>query len=742
MRQRGRWWQWLRERVGLRRAIVLSVSVLVAALIILLGPDPSLRGFATEPFRYRTWEQPEWEVRARVPFVEEDVDETVRQRNLAAAAVPPVFVVDEDALDAELDRIFATVNRLAEETTSQVGEPLSPDLTEVLRRQLADPDALVQVRELLQSLREQLGRTGWVTGALAAEHRFPRGQLYVIGVDGQRRLVRLEEISAERVLGPGGLIQTIVEEELDSWPGSARAALYQLIAASLRDAQPVLHYSPRLTENLREEARRRTSPARVEFESGSRLVGPGETITPELLELLRREHESYRAAVPLSQRLVRVLGVLLLVGSVALSLAVYMRKLEPDLWHRGTAVEKLVLTMLVGLALSIALYRWGFTAAPAVATAIILAIVYGQPFAVVAALGLDLCVAWAVGYSLEDTVVLAGGTTAAILTVGSVRNRLQLAITGLVVALTLAALTWAAGLASGSPVQLLLHDSARRFVAGLVAGAVLSGALPLIERFYGVTTHISLLELCDVGHPLLRQLAQRAPGTYNHSVMVAVLAERAAEAIGADPLLVRVGAYFHDVGKIRKPDYFIENNEQALVKHRQLEPAMSARIIIGHVKDGVELAQEYKLPKVIIDFIQQHHGTTLVEYFYYQAAREVADDWDHRTEVDESLYRYPGPRPQTKEAAVLMLADICESACRALEDPTPAQIQDTVHRLVLKRVLDGQFDECNLTMREIRLIEESLVKSIVSSRHQRVRYPGQKEEEQRQGAAVPAGARG
>lgn len=724
-RNRPRWLATLRGFLGHSRVVFLAASVLLAAFLILMGPYPSLRGFATEPFRYRTWERPEWEVRARVPFSEEDVEATLRRRNQAAASVPPVFVVREGVLEQELDELLGAISALAEGHADHLPASLSPDLIEALRKQVADTAALQRVRDLLQAIREQLRQTGWLAGTVAAQHRFPRGELYVVGADGRRRLKRLEEVSAERVLGPGGPVQQEIEKKLADWPATARTALFFLVAASLRDVDTILQYSPRLTDALREEARHQTEPAVIEFETGSRLVGPGETITPELLELLRREHESFRVSVPLTQRLVRIAGVLLLVTAVAVSLAAYVIRLEPELWKRPNAVERLCVTLLVGLGLSILAYRWEFTAAPAVATAMILAIVYGQPFALVAALGLDLCVAWAVGYGLEETVVLAGGTTAAILTVGSVRNRRQMILAVTAVAATLFGLTWAVGLATGSPIQLLVHDSVRRLLAGLVAGALTHAALPLLERFYGVTTHITLLELCDAGHPLLRLLAHRAPGTYNHSAAVAVLAERAAEAIGADALLVRVGAFFHDVGKIRKPEYFIENNEQALLKHQQLEPAMSARIIIGHVKEGVELAREHKLPQVIIDFIQQHHGTTLVEYFYHEAAREVADDWDHRTEVDESLYRYPGPKPQTKEAAILMLADICESACRALESPTPAQIQDTVHRLVRKRVLDGQFDECNLTMREIRLIEQSLVKSLVSMRHQRVRYPSQ-----------------
>ncbi|MCA9061883.1 MAG: HDIG domain-containing protein, partial [Planctomycetaceae bacterium] len=252
-----------------------------------------------------------------------------------------------------------------------------------------------------------------------------------------------------------------------------------------------------------------------------------------------------------------------------------------------------------------------------------------------------------------------------------------------------------------------------------------AGCLPFIENVFGILTDISLLELTAVSHPLLQELARRAPGTYNHSMTVATIAEAAAESIGANGLLTRVGAYFHDIGKMMKPEYFIENmTEGSENHHKSLAPAMSTLIIIGHVKDGVELAEENNLPQPLISFIEQHHGTTLVEYFFHEAARTA--DEDHRTNADESSFRYPGPKPQSRENAVLMLADAVESASRTLTEPTPRRIQSLVHEITMKRLLDGQFDECDLKMDEIRSIEESLIKSLLAAHHGRVKYPSQR----------------
>jgi putative nucleotidyltransferase with HDIG domain len=256
----------------------------------------------------------------------------------------------------------------------------------------------------------------------------------------------------------------------------------------------------------------------------------------------------------------------------------------------------------------------------------------------------------------------------------------------------------------------------------LVAGVLMSGLLPFIEKIFEVQTDISLLELGDAAHPLLQELVRRAPGTYNHSINVASIGEAAAEAIGCNGLLVRVGAYFHDIGKMLKPQYFVENQGSEGNRHETLAPAMSTLVIIAHVKDGIDLARQHRLPETIVDFIAQHHGTTLVEYFYRRAAKQLESDPDG-TELDESHFRYPGPKPQSKETAVLMLADVVESASRALVDPAPARIESLVHDLALKRLLDGQFDECGLTLQELHLIEESLVKSVTAVYHGRVKYP-------------------
>ncbi|MBI5248647.1 MAG: HDIG domain-containing protein [Desulfomonile tiedjei] len=267
-----------------------------------------------------------------------------------------------------------------------------------------------------------------------------------------------------------------------------------------------------------------------------------------------------------------------------------------------------------------------------------------------------------------------------------------------------------------------LYEVGLGFLGGLVSGLLVSGLAPLLEPL-GYVTNVKLLEIANLNHPLLRDMALRAPGTYHHSIMVGNLAEGAAELIGANPLLARVGAYYHDIGKIgkkHKPIYFIENQERGINPHDKLEPSMSALILVSHVKSGVEKARDHRLGMPIVDIIQQHHGTNLIKFFYSKALEKA--ERNHQT-VDEDKYRYPGPRPQTKEAALVMLADVVEAACRTLSDPTPARIQKRVQTLIMGLFAEGQLDQSTLTLKDIHAITKSFVRALQGILHSRIDYP-------------------
>jgi putative nucleotidyltransferase with HDIG domain len=257
----------------------------------------------------------------------------------------------------------------------------------------------------------------------------------------------------------------------------------------------------------------------------------------------------------------------------------------------------------------------------------------------------------------------------------------------------------------------------------------------IIGNLFGITTHIQLTDLGRPTQPLLRQLLLKAPGTYHHSLMVSNLAEQAAERIGGDSLLVRVMAYYHDIGKMQRPYFFIENQPDGMANiHEKLEPQISAQIIISHVKDGLDLANKYRLPPAIKEGIAQHHGTSLVKFFYYQAVEAAKEK---ETEVDEAAFRYPGPKPQTKENGILMLADGSESAVRALKPRSTEEIDEIVQKIIAHHLSSGQLDECHLTIADLHKIRTAFVDILQGVHHPRIKYPGEVEaEDQPEAVAV------
>jgi putative nucleotidyltransferase with HDIG domain len=260
------------------------------------------------------------------------------------------------------------------------------------------------------------------------------------------------------------------------------------------------------------------------------------------------------------------------------------------------------------------------------------------------------------------------------------------------------------------------------FINGFAASLVVMYTLRIFEFLFGVLTNFSLIELSDKDHPLLKRMSLEAPGTYHHSMVVSDISEAAAYAIGANALLTRVGAYYHDIGKIVKPEYFTENQLMGGNKHDSIEPSVSRLVILNHVKEGLELAKKYKLNPVITQFIPQHHGTGLI-YYFYQKALEGAQD---KTSVHEDIYRYPGPKPQLRETATVLLADSVEGAVRSLEDPTLKKIEETVRKIINNKFIDGQLDECQLTLKEIDQIASTFTRVLSAMYHSRVKYPEKK----------------
>ncbi|NNC88775.1 MAG: HDIG domain-containing protein [Akkermansiaceae bacterium] len=348
---------------------------------------------------------------------------------------------------------------------------------------------------------------------------------------------------------------------------------------------------------------------------------------------------------------------------------------------------------------------------------------------------------------------LVGGLSAVFIT-RQVRKRGRLLRAGLAVGAVALVLGYVFDLIAVGPLfsegmgawKLFGIKSGSAFITGVATGMVVSALLPLLEGVFAVTSGISWLELSDLNHKLLRRMQLEAPGTFHHSLVVASLSEAAAEAIGADAMVCRVSSYFHDIGKLNKPDYFVENQGDEN-PHDSLTPTMSALIIVAHVKDGVDMAIKHKLNPRVIDVIREHHGDSLVYYFYRKAQEKLkeaqkrvdegSESTDDLPELDENNFRYPGPRPRSKESGIISLADAVESASRSLQKPTPQKIRTLINDIVFNRIKDGQLNDCGLTLSELNQVRASFSKTLRSMLHSRIEYPKQGKKTETKGGAAP-----
>jgi cyclic-di-AMP phosphodiesterase PgpH len=473
---------------------------------------------------------------------------------------------------------------------------------------------------------------------------------------------------------------------------------------------------------IHEKASHTPRPVLEKYPTRMLIVRRGEPIQDRQIDLLREEHNAWLDTLSQADQWSRGASLFIILSLLTAVVAMYVARFQPGLASSLPMIAGVCVLVLLTIALAVLLNPspWCAALLPLTITAMVLTLAYNPQFALLMTFALELALNLIQGGSVDQVLIHLGGTATAILSLRHVRTRTQLVQVACAAGAAYFVTTIATGLLSEQTWSLTLTDAFRSFVWGSLAGFLLTGLLPIVERSFSFVTDISLLEYADGSHPLLQELVRRAPGTYTHSMTVATLAEAAAEAIGANPLLVRVGSYFHDIGKMLKPHYFIEN-QSGENRHDSLEPALSTLVIIGHVKDGVALAQQYGLPKPIIDSIAQHHGTTLVEYFYREAMRNC-DLSGSNTDL-EACFRYPGPKPQTREQGIMMLADAVESTSRSLANPTPGSLRKLVHDLLMKRLLDGQFEESGLTLTELHVIEDALCKSLIALFHARIKYP-------------------
>jgi putative nucleotidyltransferase with HDIG domain len=496
-------------------------------------------------------------------------------------------------------------------------------------------------------------------------------------------------------------------------------------------ARPNLTFNQRETEARRELAKESVKPVFFKIKKGEMIVREGERIGPE--HVLKLEAET-KASRPIDL-IGRIPAMTILIGILFASIyfvGLMRPKTSADLLFDASVFLSLFLITwtynFVAGEIDRALPYLSSTALlfglPVAVGAMLVSIFQGVGAAASFSLILSVFASLVTGARVEFFIYFFVSCLVAAYGVRNCTERVILIKAGLMVGLINIILSLAVQVIYGTLYSVDgVVASLAGFMGGLLAGIVATGVLPLVEIVFGFTTDIKLLELSNMDQPLLKELMVQAPGTYHHSVVISNMVEATAKAVHANPLLAKVSAYYHDIGKMKKPLYFIENQPGPENKHEKLAPSMSSLILISHVKDAVELAREHKLGREIIDIIQQHHGTSLISYFYHKAQERQLSKSGRVTEIKEEDFRYPGPKPQTKEAGLVMLADMVEAASRSLVDPTPARIQGMVQKIINKVFSDGQLDACELALKDLHEIAKSFNKTLSGIFHHRIEYP-------------------
>ena len=668
-------------------------------------------------------------------------EQLAEERRQAYDNVVPVFSLERDLLisiRAQIDSLFSIVGSWPEDSVSD-------SLQSAMEANLSGALAFREIDAFRQSLRYR--RIDYADTVFISMHAgFER--LYDLMIASRKDdlryysedLIMLEEEETQRTIRIADVID--IAEAGDSLNVYLAADLSEVVRTrnlqtvrktALKFIRPNLSYNAQRTSELRRQAMATVPIYSGSYKKNERIVDANVPLSSAQLAALnaykkalesqtfeenRRKH--YAMAVG---KIFIALGVIsIFIGYLYL----YRRRIYSSFSYL------FLLTLMSAIPLSVAYYTaWAgdiseFLIPAAVAT-ILAAILFDAEVGIMMSLAISLLVATLTpGTGLRIGLLYFLGGSVGVLTVGRVRHRKEFYRSMLFVPLTMAVTIAASHDWLGD--TSLADLGTDMFVAainGFVCPLLAIGLLPLLESVFKIATDITLLELSDLNNPLLKEMAVKAPGTFSSVLTVGALAEAAAEKIGANPLLARVGSYYHDIGKTVIPEYFIENQYGGENPHDRLSPHMSALVIVSHVKEGYELGVRYGLPEAILSVIKQHHGTSLMASIYHKA-KEQADDGD----VDESAFRYPGPKPQTREAGIVMLADLVEAASRTVHERTPGRLKTLIETIIRQRFLEGELDECDLTLRDLHNIEQSFLPVLVGSYHGRIEYPWQKEKKE------------
>ena len=536
--------------------------------------------------------------------------------------------------------------------------------------------------------------------------------------------------------------------------GASRGATLALFRLFRNGVTPNLIFDRSATEQLQQQAIADLRPAIVTVERGETIIEPGTRVTAEQYEMLgaHRDFLLHNGNVAFNEGL-QLFGRILLVLAMVMASVFYIRLEDPETMRNNGRLALLAFVVILNLALVRATYWIGDlpyfmenTAAasllpyiaPTALAPLIVAILINAGSAIFMALLISIFTGVIYGNRLDLLVITFLASMIGIFSCRAIRQRSRVVRAAGLGGFSVACFALLIGFADQLPALMVLGEMIAGLATGLLTGVAVAGLLPVFETLFKRTTDITLLELTDYNHPLLHRMQMETPGTYHHSLVVANLAENAANAIGANPLLCRVCSLFHDIGKMSKPEYFSENQRDGVNPHNERNPSFSALIIKSHVKDGVDLALQYKLPKTVVDVILQHHGTTLIQTFYQRArsnesrpaalaeaaALTTAESFPRGPEsrVCETTYRYDGPNPQFKESAIIMLADGIEAATRSLRRVTPQHLGELIDQIFTSRLEDGQLADAPVTLAELTQIKSSFAFTLLNMLHARVAY--------------------
>ena len=637
--------------------------------------------------------------------------QTARLQTAAALETPPVYDTDNAAVEAAQRVLRADLTALEASRALRSAGKKTSDIAAEIQARLPRVFTNAQAQHLAalpdpQWQRMQIIASGLITDAMKRDIHDLNGNLRP-----SRDLQHTQ--------------QDLAESANDAFPADEDAAI--LIALARKTLRPNRLLNEQKTQAARESAKNAIAPVYDRIALGERIIGAGETVTQEHLD-------KFRALGLLDPRLSLMTGfaVCALAAAMALLVALTIARTLPKLYadtRRLTLLSVIVLLSVFGLKMGSTMLglqfssgQLGYLGMMSVAAAgMLVCVLLDTHLAVLIVALLSVQSGLIMNHEIRYTVMTLMSSLVGIASVVSTRRKVNLLTTLGALAAANIALVWLLGLLLNDTFHELLTGTAWAAGSAVFATFLFWFGVLVLEKPFGILTHATLLELSAFDRPLLQQLCATAPGTYAHSMMVGTLAEAGAQAVGANPLLARVGGYYHDIGKMKRPDFFVENQRLENV-HGRLSPSLSALIITAHVRDGVDMAKEHRLPDEIRDIIAQHHGTTLIRYFYHQALADCNGP-DGVPPGLEASFRYPGPRPQSREAALVMLADSIEAAARCLSQPTPERLKAQIDSIVRDKIEDGQLDDCSLTFLDVKRISEAFLHVLMAMNHGRITYP-------------------